>query len=157
MPQVSTIKDFLYSLKYKQTATTEALKKIWDERGDDDVAPHLGSPGLRDANHLVSGPGGKLPDWVDKALRKRGLGDGEIDHINEWPALAKEEVRLAYIKAIDDPREIEFEWELHDGHDSDNPIPPVTGPTDPIKVTFRSPRKNLSKSSLTVGEINTSI
>jgi hypothetical protein len=152
MPQVSTVKKFVKSIQTGQTDTTKALTLLCLERAA--VAGHL-------AELETPGALEPLPAWVEDALRARGLGDGEIQHIKDWPSVPKDKVREALHQAVQDNRVVEFRWELHGGADSANTVDNLSGPADePIRVTFQSPQKNVRVQNAwlpTLGEIKVDI
>lgn len=149
MPPMSTIQTFIDALRTGQTRTTRGLNEIFGEPAaagaalKPDQAALLGSPGGLDA----------LAGWMRDLLKRVSdpLTDAELDHIDEWPRVHKERVRLALVRAIEDDVAVRFSWEIHSGAAPDTAI--TDQGTDGIFVTFRSPRARVRLEGDGAGEI----
>ena len=136
MPPTSTIQTFINALRTGQTRTTRGLDELFASPAA------LGGSLKTDEAALLRSPGGLEPlaGWMRDRLA--GVSDPltgpELDHIDEWPAIQKERVRQALVRAIDDDVTVRFSWEIYSGAGPDTAI--VDHGAAGIFVTFRSPR-----------------
>ncbi len=161
MPDTTEIKKFIKSLQSGKSDVATALDTIFamgnraalNANADMGTFKDLqGHPNLLHPN---------IPDFVRNLLTDEGVTDGEIDHINKWPKVQKEEIREALVNALDGNRAVYFFWELHRGNNEKTPIEPDGGlGTGDIKITFQSPRKKLRLKSdpvNTKGDVEVSV
>jgi hypothetical protein len=134
MPPTTSVRTFIRALQTGRTRITAALDDLLSHSGlaDNDFFDAFSQPGALN---------GDLPDYLREAMMKRGLSEEEVLHMSHWPDDQKELLRQALVVAINDARTVRFEWELHSGADSDNPI--HSAEDGDMKVTFRSPRSQL--------------
>ncbi|MCH8994639.1 MAG: hypothetical protein IH959_06675 [Chloroflexi bacterium] len=148
MPQTSTVKEFVTALQTRESKTTKALTMYFTKSGR-----HSGRlPELRRRGALNA-----LPRWARNDLKKLGLENRHLIHINQWPGTQKEKLREALVLAIESNRSIHFFWELHGGRREETEINvPKTGT---ISVVFRSPQGNVrvSTAPATFGHIMTDV
>src|SRR4030042_5946860 len=144
MPAGSTIRDFITALDDRKS---EIAKKL-DACSQDPTCRATILPAIQAWDTSTT-----VPDVVVNAL---GLTPKEVEHIDDWDAGQKDQIRNKAVIAItsDPQRAMEFWWELHDGANaqSDTHIDDPGG-TAKITVTFLSPRKNVRKSPVTFGEV----
>ena len=146
MPDMSSIKQFVVAVQTGQTNTTRALTSMFVRPGHYTSDPHWQE--FQQPYALNT-----LPSWAKDILKKNGLSDGEVNHINEWPNEEKEQVRQALVQAIQQNRSAVFSWQLYDGSVSANDVEGVGGAND-IRIAFKSPRANVRSSALTFGDIS---
>lgn len=141
MPAYSSLKTFVRSLRTGDTNITLTLAKAVAAEGVDNI---------RDPSSVNP----HLSVWVRGALAKHGMQPEEIDHIdNEWPEAKKEEARDWVVRAVDASQSVAFSWELFDGeHPANRKDDP--GAPEPVRITFRSPRKGVRLSALNYGQIH---
>ena len=148
MPPRSTVKEFVTALQTRESKTTKALTKYFTRSGR-----HSGRlPELRRRGAL-----NVLPTWARKDLKKLGLENRHLAHINQWPRAHKEELRRALVLAIENNRNVHFFWELHGGRREETEI--IAPKTGTIGVISRSPQRNVRVSTAppTFGHIMTDV
>ena len=154
MPDSTPIKKFIESLRTGQTDITKALDGIFDLGIRADITAGrdpLLTPGdftpadLTDFKDTAGQPNhfNLLPAYAEKMMNARNVNLGEIAHIKNWPKNHKKKIREALVKALNDGRAVYFFWELYEG-DFETVDIKESGSTNPIIITFMSPRKNVS-------------
>ena len=141
MPAYSNLSTFIKTLKTGETNITKTFRKALRKEGVDlirersSVDPHLS-------------------DDLKAILAKHGMKPEEIDHVeNEWPPEKRNEARMWVVGAVDADRSVAFSWELFAGKNPANGMDDPGAP-DPVRVTFRSPRKGVQLSWLNYGQVN---
>ena len=141
MPETSSARSFVRAIQTRSTNTTRTLERLFLKNPSGDTHPLTQSPHidlLTQNGALSSGANGALPTWAKNDLVSAGLTAGpEIDHIDDWPADQREEVRSKMVLAIENNLSIRFSWELHDGNDE---ITDTGELGDDLSITFRSPK-----------------
>ena len=141
MPEPSTIKKFVESLKTGETNTTKVLEKLFGSQQALQALsnhPNVTNGDLARANALSSGANGGLPVWAKQELQGQGpasgllgglrLSDKELEHIDSWPAPQRDRVRGALAAAVSSGNPVHFSWELHAGNaeETEPPAPAIT-------------------------------
>jgi hypothetical protein len=145
MPVASTLQELIDAIQTKKTNTMRALDDLFGSQAAlTCVNNHTHRAELNSPNVFESGPNSELPPWAVDELQGSGectvthpLSHKEIDHINQWSAADKEELRAVLVAALEarPPAPIGFFWELHDGKKEE------IDTRTPGRVTFRSPKR----------------
>ena len=141
MPAYSSLRTFVNSLRTGQTNITETFVKALADPNFD--------PSQSDADSKVV----PLSPWIVTQLKRHGMEQDEIDHLNnEWPSAKKYLVRQWVHAAVtaNPKRSVAFSWELFAGDDPDNSMVDPGAP-DPVSITFLSPRQGVRLSRLNFG------
>lgn len=144
MPEMSSAKAFVRAIQTRQTNTTRTLERMFAANPSGPDHPLTIYPnfvtlfGLLDtADALSSGPGDSLPTWAQAVLVSFGTQPGgELQHLDQWPAIQREAVREKMVKSINENMSMRFHWELHDGADEATDIDEA----DDLSITFKSPK-----------------
>jgi hypothetical protein len=144
MPDMSSARTFIQAIQTRTTHTTRTLEQKFFASP---TGPHplTSLPNFDDLFDLLTTDGGlssgvndALPSKFKAVLNSWGLAAGEIHHLDRWPALQRELVRLALVESISSNRTIRFFWDLHNGPDEDTVVI-IPGAGD-LTVTFHSPK-----------------
>ncbi|MEE8519074.1 MAG: hypothetical protein V3S98_08115 [Dehalococcoidia bacterium] len=148
MPSTTTIKQIVEDLNDRKSEIARKFDKCSkDAKCRAIILPLIKAPAWDPSTQ-------PLPDGVVKALH---LTTEEAAHINAWPDRAL--VRDKVVAAITGDQEMEFFWDLNDdpsATESYSDIDPPGAPP-PLKVTFLTPRGNVTKPGLTYGNIKVTI
>jgi hypothetical protein len=140
MPDMSSVITFVTALKTRKTNSTKALDVLFANDPTNGAGhPQLANPNfakLDVANALSSGPGGSLPSWAKLELLAAGLSHPEVNHVGQWPANQREDVRQVLVAFIQENSALEFFWDLTNGTSEETDI---SGNV----ITFLSPKSNV--------------
>lgn len=92
-----------------------------------------------------------LPGWARSAFASQALGEGELDHIRDWPDDQKERARAAISDAWDNNDKVQFLWKLWDKPNEGVTVRKGVGKF--IVITFFSPWDKVR----TLGEDNITV
>ncbi len=143
MPAYSRLRTFINSLKSGETNTTQTFARALAAEGvgpisdKDSVDPHLSIQ-------------------LQGILASHGMSPGEIDHVKKWPAAKRNQARLWVLTAVAAGRGVAFSWELFDGTVSTNRRS-QTPPSEPVRITFRSPREGVTLSQSHSGQVHVKV
>jgi len=160
MPEDTSIKKFLRSVKTRKTDTTKVLDAIFSDP--------VSLKNLNYHGQLLAEPiyNASLPPWA-KTLIQSKLGaltqpagieppdpNKVVAHIERWETSQRQAMQNAFVYAIQNGHIIQFFWELHYGTNeeiiiSPDPAVDALGQGDVITVTFRSPWKNVREEAST--------
>jgi len=143
MPVYSSLRTFIKALKSGETNTTQTFARALAAEGVDpiknksSVDPHLSAQ-------------------LEGILVSHGMSPGEIDHVKKWPAAKRNQARLWVLAAVAAGRSVAFSWELFDGTVSANRRS-QTPPSEPVRITFRSPREGVTLSQSHAGQVHVKV
>jgi hypothetical protein len=158
MPPATTIKKFIESVRDRKSEIAVTLQDAGVKCNDPNDPQY---PAYRD----------ELRDAIEKWNPTQPLSAEMIDllkldpkmvkHIHDWQASPTVDMQIVKDAALDaigqNPRNIEFFWEIEPGAGTNSKNVVDHPPQGTITVTFSTPRGNVSKKGITHGEIKVDI
>jgi hypothetical protein len=161
MPSSTTIQQLVNDLRDRKSTIAVKFDDCYEYCSDPKNAAYKAA--------LVTALGAWTPGTTPvPTVEPEALTTEEEAHINAWPGPDADSVRNAMLNALNDNRQIAFFWDLDDDDltpaaKSKSKIDPpgagvlTPGGTGAITVTFLTPRKRVTKSGITYGDIKLGI